>query len=164
LPLIDEDDVSIARIEHHPSADVSPLSAGSIPTSKLEPFAGLGGSNNWGDPIQVLGYPEESSEDGVVPTARLLWGTIQRKFTHTSRLGYRYLAGETSFGAPAGMSGGPVHSPSGLDRVVGVMTENHDSTTYLKSVEEVQADGQIYRERVHEVIRYGLYVSLEEDR
>jgi hypothetical protein len=162
LPLIDEDDITIANIEHHSSADVSLLMAGSIPPSRLEPCVGLGGADNWGDPIQVLGYPEESSEEGVVPTARLLWGTIQRKFTHTSRLGYKYFAGETSFGAPAGISGGPVHSPSGLDHVVGVMTENHDSTTYLKSVEEVQADGQMYRERIHEVIRYGLYVSLAE--
>ena len=162
LPLVDEEDLSISSIRHHASADVSLLSTTSTPSLTLEPFSGIGGADNWGDPIQVLGYPEEASADGVVPTARLLLGTIQRKFTHTSALGYIYRAGETSFGAPAGMSGGPVHSPSSLDRVIGVMAENHDSTTYLKSVEEVQANGQVYRERIHEVIRYGLYVSLSE--
>lgn len=114
----------------------------------------------WGDEVQALGFPEESTEGEVVPTARLLSGGVQRFFFFESRLGYSYQAGEVGFGAPAGMSGGPVFSPRDLTVVTGLMAENIDSTTYLRSVEEVQENGEVYKNRLHEVIRYGIFVHL----
>ena len=74
---------------------------------------------------------------------------------------YRYKAGELSFGSPAGLSGGPVFPRGEQDRIIGVVTENCDSTTFLRSVAEIQDGGQRYTEKVHEVIRYGIFARLD---
>jgi hypothetical protein len=165
LPSIDHPNpIPVQRIHAHPAADIAILEAGSPPPSALTPFDGLSALSGWGDEIMAFGYPEESEEGAPLPTARLLTGTVQRRFTFTSRLGYRYKTGESSFGSPAGMSGGPVFSTREVNLLVGVMAENHDSTTYLRSVEEALANGEVYKQYQHEVIRYGIYVDLGELR
>ena len=161
LPLADHDSIPLQQIDHHPEADLSLLYAGSIPPDEIAPFEGVDLRARWGDPVQAIGYPEEPEQDQTIPTGRLLAGVVQRTFTYSSPLGYEYRAIETGFGVPAGMSGGPLFSPTSPSRVIGVATENHDSTTYLRSVEEIQENGEVYRERAHHVIRYGLFVELE---
>jgi hypothetical protein len=161
LPITDHADfIEVTGLAVHPTADLAVLTVAPIASDELLPFAGREQTLTWGDDAHAVGFPEESEGHGVVPTARYHSGNIQRFFTHRSSLGYVYRAGELSFGAAAGLSGGPVFPPEHLDKVIGVVAENHDSTTYLRSVEEVQEDGQIYRQRLHEVIRYGIFVSL----
>lgn len=45
--------------------------------------------------------------------------------------------------------------------IIGLVPENVDSTTYLRSVAEVQDGDKVYSERIHEVIRYGVFVHLD---
>lgn len=162
LPLVEQEDLGrVQSITHHPQADLAVLQASSSGAPEIAPFVGVSTRGGWGQPIQALGYPEETEANGTtLPTARLFTGFIQRLMIHASQMEYRYNAGELSFGSPAGLSGGPVFPTSENDRVLGVVTENHDSTTYLRSVAEVQDGDNRYTEKVHEVIRYGIFANL----
>src|SRR4051794_21814698 len=112
LPLIDHGDpIRPTKISTHPTADLALLEVPVVSAAELAPFVGVTRVNSWGWPVSALGYPEDAGEDpeeGLKPTARYFSGHIQRLYTHRSRIGpYRYRAGELSFGAPAGLSGGP---------------------------------------------------------
>jgi hypothetical protein len=79
---------------------------------------------------------------------------------HTSKDGYEYDAAEMSIGAPAGLSGGPlVRHDHPL--IIGLVTENHRSTTFLQAVEEIQKGGSVYKETIHEMITYGIALLLQ---
>jgi len=170
LPLIDHGDfIPVRRIERHQEADVAKLSTYRVESRELAPFLGLSALNAWVEPVMALGYPlddadnvgDEIREGALGPTARLLTGSVQRFFTFRSPREYRYVAGELSFGAPGGLSGGPVFPTHEQDRVIGVVAENRNSTTYLYS-EILEKEGAVMREeKHHEVIRYGIFVSLE---
>jgi hypothetical protein len=161
LPVIDHDGfIQVQAVVRHPEADLAVLRVPQINASEYLPFDNIEASVTWGDTVQALGYPEESEADGPVPTARLLTGTIQRFFTHSARKPHDYSACELSFGAPAGLSGGPVYNPRDSSRVIGVISDNHDSTTYLQAVEEIQESGAVCRQLTHELIRYGIAAHL----
>jgi hypothetical protein len=161
LPIIDQEDFNpIKEVIKHETADVAFLRLDPIEAPELLPFLGLSAIHTWGEHVQALGFAEESSEEEIVPTARWFSGIIQRLYTHQSWMGYEYKAGELSFGAPAGLSGGPVFTAHEEDRIVGLVAENHDSTTFLRSVAEVQEGGNLRSEKIHEVIRYGIFVEL----
>jgi S1-C subfamily serine protease len=164
LPLSQLDLLPITSVILHPAADIAVLKTNASDYKELTPFLDTDSPLTWGDTVQALGFPEESEEHGSVPTARLVTGNLQRFYEHTSSMGYVYRACELSFGAPAGLSGGPVFPVRDLSRVVAVVAENHDSTTYLRSVEEVQENGEVYRQHQHEVIRYGVGVWLADVR
>jgi hypothetical protein len=162
LPVIDHPSLgSVKTITRHPSADLAVVETPTELTEEIQPFLGVSALFGWGERVLALGYPEETEHDRMIPTARLFTGTIQRELSHSSHMGYEYLAGELSFGSPAGLSGGPVFPSGELDRVLGVVTENQDSTTFLRSVAEIQDGSSTYTEKVHEVIRYGLFVRLD---
>ena len=76
-------------------------------------------------------------------------------------MGYRYRAGELSFGAPGGLSGGPVVTVNDESSALGLVCENLSSTTYLSSIEEVQRDGSKYKEMTRNLIEYGVFVVLD---
>lgn len=152
--------VRVDKLALHPEADLALVRTRELPEGTVLPFDGVSALQDWGESVMALGYPEESTSDGIVPSARLFSGSIQRRVTYDSPLGHRYLSGELSFGAPAGLSGGPVFPTREPHRVVGLVAENRDSSTYLRAVEEVQEDGKLYREHFQEVIRFGVYVEL----
>jgi hypothetical protein len=87
---------------------------------------------------------------------------VQRTFSHNGLLSYHYEAAELSFPAPGGLSGGPVVTMPHAVHVLGLVTENWESTTFLQSVEEVQDNGGIYKETTRAVVNYGICVRLLE--
>ncbi len=153
--------VQAASIDRHESADLAVVKVPSAPTHLVDPFYIIAPSYDAGSAIGSWGFPEDtSSEGGLVPTPRIFRGTIQRLFQHASHLGYSYAAGELSFSAPGGLSGGPVFA--GIDDIhlIGVVTENFESTKYLYSTLDFLEDGREARETMHQVINYGLFVDL----
>jgi S1-C subfamily serine protease len=154
--------IQVLSVTAHGPADACILVTQAVPPGLVTPFMGLSARRDWGEPVMALGYPEESTDEGLVPTARLFSGTVQRYAMFDTKRGYRYNSGELSFGAPAGLSGGPVFPTREVGLVIGVVAENHDSTTYLRSVQEIQEHGTVYKEHQHEVIRYGIFVTLAE--
>ena len=152
----------------HPSADVAILR---LETGARLPdrFAGDTSIYTWGIPVSAFGYPEDTGATGLKPTARYFRGNIQRLFSHKSHLGYQYEAVELSFGAPAGLSGGPISPDSDYAMVMGVVVENITSTTHLSTVSEEfteeTIDGVVERtrtvEKVHSVINYAIGVRLD---
>jgi len=159
------------RVDHivvHPNADVAllRLEAGSRLSDR---FAGDTSLYTWGIPVSAFGYPEDTGMAGLEPTARYFRGNIQRLFSHTSHLGYRYDAVELSFGAPGGLSGGPVSPDSDHAMVMGIVAENLTSTTHLSTISdhavEETLNGVLERtrtiEKVHSVINYAIAVCLD---
>ena len=155
-----EEGLSVERIFRHPTADVAILQI----TDAIEifdRFNDVAPMPDFGTNVTAFGYPEDTEPTGPKPTPRFFKGHVQRKFRHTSHLGYQYIAAELSFGAPGGLSGGPVALEALPSHAVGVVTENRRSTTFLETTTDV-IDGQIrYREDVHSVINYGLCTLLE---
>jgi hypothetical protein len=76
-------------------------------------------------------------------------------------MGYRYTALELDFACPAGLSGGPVFRPGAPQMVIGLATENFESTTYLDAVEETTHRGETRRTQYQRVLSYGVAVALE---
>lgn len=150
----------VISIRPHPSVDVAVVKV-SGDTTRLSPFYILSTGHSAGSDVGAWGFPEDSSpEGGLVPTPRFFRGNLQRLFSHHSPLGYTYQAGELSFGAPGGLSGGPVFSMPEAMHLIGVVAENFESTIYLRSIYEAEEDGRVTSERIHDVINYGLFVEL----
>jgi hypothetical protein len=108
--------VPIASIEHHPHADLSLLR---IDVASLgykpywHPFWNFVGNWSMGEEFMAYGYPVDTLEDEEEPRPkpRLFRGYYQRFWLHRAGPRFRYLAGELSITAPAGLSGGPVFRP-----------------------------------------------------
>lgn len=120
---------------------------------------------NWslGEEFMAYGFPMEgpSREPSVqTPTPRLFRGHYQRFFDFQSPGGYRYVAGEMSIPAPAGLSGGPIFRPGAPSLITGVVASNTESYSTLDWVEEVQAEGATRVEAHHRVVSYGAAVIL----
>jgi hypothetical protein len=132
-------------------------------------FAGDTKAYTWGMPVSAFGYPGDTGKFGLEPTPRYFRGNIQRMFSHTSHLGYSYQAAELSFGAPGGLSGGPVTPDADYSMAMGIVTENITSTTYLSSITEEATEttrDQITErtsriEKIHSVIDYAIVVLLD---
>ena len=153
--------VPVSTIVSHDSADIAVVRVERAPRYRLSPFYMLSSSHGFGVEVGAWGYTAEAlPEGGAVPTPRAYHGTIQRVFQYTSKLGYSYSAGELSFPAPRGLSGGPVFKlPQGL-HLAGIVTESFESTMSRHSTEEFDEAGVVTRERIHRVIEFGLFVDL----
>jgi hypothetical protein len=90
-------------------------------------------------------------------------------FSHSSHLGFEYDAAELSFGAPGGLSGGPVTPDSDYSMAMGVVAENLNVSRVLYSISDstVEAVRSNATERVtttekaYAVIDYALVVLLD---
>ncbi len=151
----------VLSIVRHPSADVAVLEIAKADEEGVEPF--VYAVNNWslGEDFYAFGYPEDLfGENQGRPTPRLFKGHFQRFIpTYQSKLSYLYFAAELSIPAPAGLSGGPLFR-AGAPVVLGLVTENLESTTYLDSVEDVLRDGRTTRTTFQKVITYGVALML----
>lgn len=153
--------VRVQSVIRHPAADVAILVTESSGLS--HPFRNYRRRPEVGEEFVAFGYPENVfGVDAREPTARLFRGHYQRFYRHESYLGYAYEAAELSIPAPAGLSGGPVFLETSMDEVVGIVTENLESTTVLESVEEIQAPGKERREVFRKVITYGVAAVLRD--
>ena len=148
----------VKGIETHERADVALITLTSVPP--IQPFDGALPPYLGADFV-AYGFPEHTHPDvGSVPTPRVFKGHIQRIIrNHKSYLGYEYNAVELSMPCPAGLSGGPCFRPHQMT-VVGIVTENLDTTTTLQeSVEEIVGDVRRQTTHFQRVISYGIAVD-----
>lgn len=154
--------VSVSRIVRHPTADIALLEIAEDTPTRMQPLGILAKSSVvLGADIMAMGFQEASDERGVQVTRRLFRGSIQRFFNHQSHIGYAYEAAELSFPSPAGLSGGPVVTSHAAIHVVGLVTENFESTTFLQTLSLIQDQGSVYEEKVHKVIQCGICCTFD---
>jgi hypothetical protein len=151
----------VESVVRHPTADLAVLVVPETDLPSIDSFGSFGA--HWlGLEFMAYGFPEDVFGDTPLrPTERVFRGSIQRFMKYESYQAYKYDALEMSIGAPAGLSGGPLfisHSPW---LIIGLVTENLRSTTFLQSVQEIQEGGSIYKESIHETINYGVALRLE---
>lgn len=159
----DEEGLPVRSVSIHPSADVALIRLDVELTEEFpifDPYSGLSPVTDLGDSLRTFGFPEQSTETGVTMVPRMLRGYVQRHFRHQSPAGYQYYALELSHTAPSGMSGSPVSLDGDSSRVVGVLTEDFQSTTVLHSITEIEEDGQRFMDRAHAVVNYGVAADL----
>jgi hypothetical protein len=157
--------LTVQRIEHHPTVDVSAVVTDPNTLGILHPFAGLylfPGTHAIGEEFAAFGFPVGGTvhEPANIPVPRVFRGHIQRLADFRTGGLKSYTAFELSIPAPSGLSGGPVFVPSEADRVFGVVTGNADS--YMTEVEEVEemTPGCTSRTTVKRIISYGMALSL----
>jgi hypothetical protein len=154
--------IEVTEILVHPTADIAVLRTPKVAEGAVTPFWDYVSNYSYGEEFMSFGYPEDIFGPSTrQPTARLFRGHFQRLLDHKSHLGYAYTAAELNIGCPAGLSGGPVFRPGAVVMLTGLVTENLESMTMLHSVEEIQKDGALVRERFHSVINYGVALLLD---
>jgi hypothetical protein len=160
--------VPVVSAEHHPHADLSVLK---IDTAALgykaywQPFWNFVSNWSMGEEFMAYGYPVDTLDDETEPRPkpRLFRGHYQRFWFHQAGPKFSYLAGELSFTAPSGLSGGPVFRQGAPQMVTGMVTANIDSTTYSDEVEEKKQDGKTVEKTVlKRIVSYGVAVMLSE--
>ena len=153
--------LAVREVVRHPSGDLAVLVTDDRAANAIHPFSNVDLITDWGEEIGALGFPEDSHPDNSVrPTVRLFRGFAQRFFKYDES-GWQYGAVELSFGAPAGLSGGPVFPMRDVCSLSGIATANRDATTYLASVAEVQDGNSTYTEKIHHRIQYGIALDLK---
>jgi hypothetical protein len=109
--------------------------------------------------VVAYGFPENVLSGGNEPTERLFRGHVQREFRHKSHRAFEYDALELSFACPAGLSGGPVFDRRSPLHVVGIATENFESTTTLETIEQRTRSGETEKTRYQRILSYGIAVN-----
>jgi len=74
------------------------------------------------------------------PVQRFFRGYVQRKLQYELPP-FTFSALEMSIPSPSGLSGGPLFTPTNFNEVIGLATQNVESTTYVGRHEEV-VDGE----------------------
>jgi hypothetical protein len=156
----------VQQVERHPSVDLAVLIAERLERDE-EPFPLL-----YQPPPEGLvdggtfigfGYPVEGS-GGPTPVGRLFRGHFQRYFGYTAPGAKEaYFAGEMSIPAPAGFSGGPLAYDIEPQKLVAIVTTNHDSWAVVDRIEEVEKDGTRYHEEVRRVVSYGIAAMFSQE-
>lgn len=132
----------VIAVEVHPTADLAILTVPSLDALALDPFWDVVNPMGLGELAEGFGYPEDVyPNDMLGPLPRVFRGHYQRLFVHHSSSGYKYRAGELSFPAPSGLSGGPVYRPEAPPMVSGLVAENFESTTLLHAVLDLLVNG-----------------------
>jgi len=158
-----EEGLEVLRIERHPLADVALLEIrdDGPHLDVFSPFRDTTDQYDWGDPVSAFGYPAFAARDTPHPTPRYFRGHIQRRFEH-DRGGRRYSALELNFGAPSGLSGGPVALQREPSLAIGVVADNLETSTVLAKLDEILEPGRHHTERVERIVDYAIAVSLYE--
>jgi hypothetical protein len=151
----------VQDVHRHPSADVALLRLESNNNDTSQPFLDCVGNFSLGEDFVAYGFPEDVfGKTARKPVPRLFKGYFQRFMPYKSHMGFEYLAGELNIGCPAGLSGGPLFRFGTTAMLMGLVTENHESTTVLHS-EEVQTEGRETHILYRSVINYGICVMLD---
>ena len=158
----------ISSIKRRPTADIAVLRAADIlPKSDENGYpshAFWDGVSNFqlGEQFMTYGFPVAAPSPDMqsgVPAPRLFLGHYQRFLTYAEHR-YRYLAGEMSIPAPAGLSGSPMFRPGAHLMITGLVTTNLTAYSTLDSIEEEEKGGAVYRYESRRVIEYGLALML----
>jgi hypothetical protein len=155
-----DEGVGVGRIVRHPSADIAILLLAKE-TSMFDYFQGIAPQPEMGADVAAFGYPEDTDPAGPRPTPRYFKGHVQRLYEHESHLDFQYLGAELSFGAPGGLSGGPVAYPALPAQAMAVVAENRETSAVLSTITDVVEGTNRYREEIRSVISYGICVLLE---
>jgi hypothetical protein len=151
----------VIDIERHPKADVAILRVKGINEREIGyPKSSLFDDNIFGLEVVSCGFPEDSQLGFSEPTARVFRGHVQRFVNWKSYLGYDYIGAELSFRCPGGLSGGELFNREHVGRTYGLITENIRTSSILDSIEEIEENGEIYREHHESIIYYGIAVWL----
>jgi hypothetical protein len=149
-------------ISRHPQADIALLGASTSPWASATPFVRIRPHPILGEPFYAFGYPADVfSADPDKETDRLFRGHLQRIFYYSSPIGRTtYLAFELNIACPRGLSGGPVFVTEGDFEVMGIVTENLESTNYRSEEEILTRDGTKERTVYSQIINYGVALQL----
>jgi Trypsin-like peptidase domain len=163
--------LEVADIFRHPTADLALIEARPHEAAGIVPFYNIETKYTTGLDVMAFGYQHEplgvARGDagqriyGSSSRPRLFKGYFQTFREHRSYMGYSYFAGELNFQCPGGVSGGPVFVPGPAFRVLGLLTENRETTSLLHTEEEVQQDGTTVITRYRTVINYGTCLMLD---
>ncbi len=151
---------SVRAIVPHPTADLAVLILnGDAPDIDTFRFFGV---HALGQDFMAYGFPEDVfGETPPRPTERLFRGYIQRYMVFRSPEGYVYDALELSIGAPAGLSGGPLFQAHQPWLIIGIVTADLKSTTFLQSEETMEEPGRFHKTSTATYINYGVALQLE---
>lgn len=149
------------EVTRHPSADVATLNAPSA--HGVEPFWNAVGNYSMGEDFMAYGYPEGVFGEGAGrPVPRVFRGHYQRFLDYQSQhLRYRYVAGEMSIPSPVGLSGGSVFRLGAPMMVTGLVTENLESMSGIRRIEEVRSSNKVEITKEMNVISYGVALMLD---
>lgn len=149
-------------ISCHPQADLALLGVSTSPWASATPFIGVHTHPLLGQPFYAFGYPlDVFSKDPNKETDRLFKGHIQRLFYYSSPLTRTtYPALELNIPCPVGLSGGPVFVTEEGFEVIGVVTENLESTNYRSEEETITSGGTTERIIYKQIINYGVALQL----
>jgi hypothetical protein len=160
--------VPVARLIVHPTADIAILEAELPAEHYVQPLLmGAEPPSSWGAHVVSFGFPADRSYLGQPenyvemngPTLRFFRGHIQTGGLHVSHDDFKYDALELSFMAPNGLSGGPVFL-DGNENPIALVAENHESSTFIRTICESDEHGREFRETVHAVVNYAIAVKL----
>lgn len=160
-PEVNDPGLDVLEVSTHPTADLALIRMGEFPLPIFHPFWDYETAAGWGDDVAAFGFPEDAAIGAAMrPTPRMFRASIQRFYRHESFMGYECLAAELSIGAPGGLSGGPVCWMRDQSKVLAVVAENVESSTYLAAVEELTDDGNFTRHETRNMINYAACVAL----
>ena len=154
-----ETGLGVKQVVRHPTADLALLHA-PFTYELFQPFRDVDARLEPGSDVAAFGFPEYSLADGVAPIPRLFRGYAQRLFEHRDGANHKYVGIELSFGAPGGMSGGPVASSKDSDDVSGVIVSNLGADATMHAMTGLDEEGHPVMREVHSVIHYGIAVDL----
>jgi Trypsin-like peptidase domain len=149
-------------ISCHPQADLALLGVSTSPWVSARPFERVRPQPLLGEPFYAFGYPLDLfSADPNQETDRLFRGHLQRLFYYSSPITRTtYPAFELNIPCPHGLSGGPVFVTEGEFEVMGIVTENLESTNYRWEEESLTRDGTTQRTVYSQIINYGVALQL----
>ena len=149
-------------ISCHTQADLALLGVSTSPWASATPFIRVRANPLLGEPFYAFGFPlDVFSKDPNKETDRLFRGHLQRLFYYSSPLTRTtYPAFELNIPCPRGLSGGPVFVTEGDFEVMGIVTENLESTNYRFEEEAVTIDGTTERIVYNQIINYGVALQL----
>jgi hypothetical protein len=159
------EDKLIQQVITHPTADLAVLTTDPS-DSDFMPYRQVIEVEP-GDEVHAYGFHEDTTDHGIEPLDRHFHGVVQRLFIWDIQKPYSYDAIELSFGAPPGLSGGPLYKTflnqkTGTTHCVllGMVTGNREASIPLATIAEVQNGNEHYVERIHSVTNYGIALNL----
>jgi len=151
------------KMARHDNSDVVALSCteghvNNRDVEGIECFQSITKDLKLADDFITYGYPEDISMDKKpTPTPRVFKGYFQRFFTYSSSRG-KYPAIELNIPCPKGLSGSPIMVYGNVSSIVGIVSENVETSSELHEEEKDASEKFIYRK----VINYGVAVRLSD--
>ncbi len=154
----DNHDFQCIAVYQHSKSDIAVLEVkGEIPEI-FEKFKLSEQNFAYGSQIHCFGMNIDWDKSGS--PGRVIGGIIQRDFTYSDGK-YESKALELSVPIPKGTSGGPAFFANKDDTVIGMAIGTIKSEVVVSSFEEYEEKEVKTRERISEIIRYGVILRLD---